>query len=1121
VEYSGSRGIDVAVKLPPADSYVLSFAAPPVIERMLPTFGRPDGGETVEIFGRFETFDPALGDGVLFDEVEIPAAAVLAFNDSYVAFALPARSDVGPASQYDVRVLVDGFPSNALRFYYVEEIPFRIIVLGSQLNESLDAWVMTRATRFFAELEYAADNIVYNWTVYDPEGNLLDLGEDVVTDSNILAFPPTALDELFTPYSVKLVLQVPFGIVGEDSVDVYRPDVEPSIIGVSLLKPVPRTIDFPDMFVEMTALVEPINIDLGSSGDFVYVWTYRGQNYTGGGTPDLDGSAPSTASLGQTFFIPQAALEVGEFEVTLTVSLPDGSVTGTATTLQVILDSFVVAVINDGAALFDHNQGTDLVLSGALSYDPVARVLGREQELGFLWTSCEVSVSADFPEGQTEPCSVDELVNAKGEKLDVSSDMLAAMAVSDSEPTFYRFTLEVSSNVSLPGEAAVVAKVFPGSNRLEGVNAVRLTNHLEDIPFSNINTKDFVVIRPDAEEGICWFYTLVAPSSEAGLLQNADNLMLSSDYEGYWRPDSGCSRLPLGFNRGVLKSGVEYEFSVTYEEQSGGSVRTRAEEVLTLGTRFEASLVFPAILSSEGGTDFSFLVSAYSTVASGDNLFYFYLIAEDGTEICVGCTGQPLAVFTYPLDGTYRVRVDMVDALGTGVTDSLFNENDITITDEGQNCLGEIQSISSNARVVGDAGALARMSQLLPLLILNDASCLPEGDAAIRNAMSTSLATVNDISQRTAFTSRTASANADILCLSAMVDTDFLTLDSLGDIIASVRTLTTRLPEQSVRDFSANLKCVYNNTATLSVIMNDAGTNRRRILQNDGSVNNAMIDVYEGMREQLPSTLMSGESCGFRFSFDTSFESELLTRDNRVFPTTHVTVSVACQDTDLLDLRGVATNFSFCPRVFSNPISDRFDSYLLEDPDFVFLSGAQPDFYNGLRYLADTGFSNRETPESNGYCYTFEAALDSVSIGEGALLSYTMEPRKPFGVSAEPLEYYDINGFEVRTRFIDNETALESLVTRAGLYGATLLSNLISPGNSSEPVELEGERSAPLSGGAAVGVAAAVVGFVVIAGVVGYNVAMSFVNAAAFVVPPARVVDAYVEADTFGRAVMM
>lgn len=662
------------------------------LSSVTPSFGPVAGGTLITCSGFFGNFNLAAGSGdaIFFGGYRLENKFIFSSSQTKVVFSLPPKSAAQNAMfHFGIFFLIHGIRTNELPFAYESLNSVRIDVMGSSFDEANGIHLISlcpsakssisedTAVSLLSQLNKGAptsEHLIYEWHL-------------VVRESRAaVAFPPfTSLSEglalkhgVISPnveYEVAVVVKDRrYGTTVRHVI--YLKGIYTRMLGVSLATSGPRSIAFPPIDVRITASISELTSCYSdSSEEIVFEWTYDGLT-----TPfshaslDIDENRAGPRRLGREFMIPRNTLRYGVHLVKLKAIRADNpDIYGVGEVELVVEPAPLRAIIGSGESLVRVSTGNDLQVSGSQSWDPDAAAVNETifgQSLEYQW-ECELSTDGEELFTSVGPCpeSLLSTETASQKQFTVPRATLS-LVYRPAQSVYIRYLLVVHKEYSDFGtrwsaRASQVLELLPVDAPLTDIGIIDLSSgdgsgshmvHPENLKYS-----EPFVLTPHAPENVEWRYRVVKPQNESfTFLMNPSNLL---ELPGFYQPQTLLAgRQSLGIRPDVLMPDTEYTFEIEYESSNG--VRSRSVE-LTVRTMPKPTVIFPALMASSGTTDSILTAYAVPSYIDVEFIFYFYLIMEDKTELCIdGCSGNRVVNFRIPRAGKYGVRCVLVDSRG-------------------------------------------------------------------------------------------------------------------------------------------------------------------------------------------------------------------------------------------------------------------------------------------------------------------------------------------------------------------------------------------------------------------------------------------------------------------------
>jgi len=1002
------------------------------------------GGFNRTLVGNFTGWDPSRGDAVLFSNGPLDPSWTISWTEESLTFMVPPQQQVGKGLVYDISVVMNSVFSNAIEWTYTAGLlDAKIVPFGTSMEVpagtnasntgSAPRAVPLHAVSNCGDSTYVAvvrgakpSELSYQWYLRNGAG--VDVLGLTATNHSTLAVDNAWLATLDSPHTLSLEVKTLHG-GGRAGLDLVRRSY--TLIGVSLVQPETRTVARPEVGLRVIARVQLPSCYEGMP-EVLYDWTYdRGDGTVisarmSSSNQSMASDAGVTAArLGRELIVPQADLLPGVHDVMLFTSIKDDpAVNGTALIAVTINASPLVPMIGSGAQRVQLSGNESYAMVGTGSHDPDLLDGNQAQYLRYHW-GCLIRdrETGDF----SMPCSAEMLPSpapAATPTPDAAAPTPAARravvgrSVQPNDTTAYRMpgTFVVpqqalsaarllNRSVFIRYELAVQDGRQPGRvsptvmQELELLSVIDVAvSSFTSVAFRNargdavdataIKAHDELILSPQADDGVTWEFSLLPP--HADLLRMPGSLL---SRPGYWSPgqDNAFVRRPLlGFQAGALMPRTSYQLQVEFfgssTESGEAAVATEPNRVLFDFVVEEAAHLYLVPLDKfVGTTEKQWHVSAISSFATADVLFFFYLIDADGKEVCVdGCTGSPQASFRVLRPGEYRVQVRLVAASGLSVLDFAEQPQPLVIREDANHS----RSLAAHSRTLqarhlaGDDG-----SYLLDAMYLTEsltaeessgeviamaAGADEEHEQAVSSAVQEMVDRVVQISAlsipTTAFARNLVTAAATFAAMDLKHLPDENTLYRLVAIATnaiertpdseSLEAFSTRLSNgasptgRSAAELGGVVTEFYDRLVELSLRRSAGGSTRSRLLPRLGDANTLLLDLMELRRQQVTAVTTKDKSCGFTQTLrmgsvaDTQLSSDLVETLGSSAGSSAVaaslTVAVMCNAEQGLYLKGdLGAAFGWCPAVYGRGAERKVIS-IAETFDYVYLSGIRP-----------------------------------------------------------------------------------------------------------------------------------------------------------------------------------
>lgn len=1006
------------------------------------------GGYNRTLVGNFTDWDPSRGDALLFSNAALDPSWIVEVTPNWLIFTVPPQVEVGKGMTYDLSVVINHVVSNTIDWAYTSgKLDVSIIPAGTSLevppggvNGTASPGSMARhgvpvcgQSTFLAVVHgVRPSELGYRWILRNGAGVDV-LGGTTESNSTTLTIDNEVLAGTDELYSLVVEVTTKYG-GGQAGLDLVRRDYK--LIGVNLVQPVVRTRAHPNVGLRVIAKVQLPSCFEGAP-EVLYDWTYdRGDGTTisvrmssRNQTLSSEGSI-SAVRLGRELIVPQVDLLPGVHDVVLFVSIKDDpNVNGTARIGVVIDASPLVPVIGSGEGRVQVTGNSSYLLTGSRSYDPDLLTGNQSQFLRYRWDChirdrdtgaydmpCPVEMlpSQAAPEaGSAEsptppsPTPVARLLSTSGRwvqpndtgvhrmphSFSVPQEALSA-ARSNSHSVFLRYELSVQDSRKPSRVSAAVVQeleLLPLiDTSVAPFSAVVFRNALgEKVNLRALQSHDELIVAPEADEGVTWEYSLLPP--HADLVRMPGALLTRPGYWGPGQENAFVRRPLLGFQSAALIPRTTYQLQVEFFGSSTAdnktAVATEPQRVLyELMVEEAPQVYFPRLAHFDGDTETQWHLSAVSTFATPDVLYFFYLMDADGKKVCVdGCTGAPQVSFRVLRPGQYTVLVRLVAASGMSVLDTAEQPQPLVIRQNAN----QSRSLAAHSRALqvrhlaGDDGSYMLDAMYLTETLNSEASSAEvvalssgveeEHERAVSLIVQEMVDRVVQISAvsvpTTALARNLVTAAATFAAMDIKHLPDESTMYRLVSIATnaiertpdseSLETVSSRraadvsrvIHSDSQLELGGFVTEFYDRLVELSVRRSAGGSARSRLLPRLGDANTLLLDLVELRRQQVTTVATKDKSCGFTHTYRMgSVKDPQLATDlaDTLGPSagssstaSALTVAVMCNAEQGLYLKGdLGGAFGWCPAVYANGAERKVIS-IAETFDYVFLSGVR------------------------------------------------------------------------------------------------------------------------------------------------------------------------------------
>lgn len=1168
---------EVSVQVSGAFSNVIPFSyeLPLEIYSIVPDSGDESGGTSVILTGSFSGFSPS--NSVLFFGGKQIDFNTISYNDTAIQFETPPRSEVGSAYTWQVWVTIGSVTSNAVYFTYEDGNSGVTIDGGGGSSGSSSGYYQLGACTdgiFRAVISSGArfQNARYEWslTQVDGDANILSTYVPAITsNAAVLFLPYEAFPEQNIPYSLTLTVTTDFASFQQNLTVVQ---LSAQAIGVNIFDPQKRSFSNPNVTLTIPAdLGIPGCRDNGfiiNSTAITYEWVFRETKYVFSYENTTAPEAElSPTLLGREFHIPQALMAYGSFSISLTAYFSDDpSVRGGDSTTVVVEPAPLIAQINAGELSQYVSVGESFTLSASLSRDPDVLEGDTSQGLSFSW-SCRYAWDTSMNDAIT--C---------GDQL-LSSSQVSALEftlLEDNLRTVYNTSSEVyieySLQVSKTSKNATDADIFRQSDVVtstlvlvretdvvyESLKEVLVENNQSSL-LDKVNVKYYedVIITPVTETNeTTWTFELLSPHVESRtLLANDDNLI---NLPGYVSAGSEASRLSLGIKANVLSPNTDYVFLISTFRSSTEINFEVNKQVVSLSTVEQPTVKIGNLVTPEGNTTDTFILSAYTNYEA-DFKFFFILTDDLGFESCVGgCQGENVIRFTLATEGSYSVRCDVYDSLGYTLLSSDVGGN-ITVSNtfDEEGSLAIFSEYVESAFLAGDHSDFQQFGiDMVKHIWSYNGSLASTIDSEIianfTEGMSQVAANAVPNAIQAAGYVRMAAALATLT-----PDTGITySTESLYYLVNITVNALERTPDNTALQQIEELLDFYELTPELVLATYSDGTSRRRLLQDSQSGETEVLalwlDLYETMKDQIAVTVLKKCSCGcveevtvpLRSQQQGSSSRQIISQVGRnlspaaayvnpnqgLLGAAKITVAHFCnheQGTNLFIDQGTEKQiqFSWCKGVYENTIKKLY-FVLATTPDYLYLSRLHDNvtLSDGLYSTMVTEIKGNVLQNASHIiprCYNLEVPVlrnltESVKevpddqVPQGVLFA----PRKEWGENDTAGLYRPIfNGIETVVQDVDVTTGTQYTSAKLSLSRTGVLAVATRIAWSGSSFSLEGVF---LTAAEVAGVVMTIFVLVLMASMVAWLLATRLF-AAKEVAAPVEADFTYVERDVYGR----
>lgn len=743
-------------------STVLSYSTEPIkITGVEPPWG--SDSQVITLTGYFDGFDPNTeGHDILIGEKSLTelGGEVLSVNleAGKIEFRVPNRDLLGSAYNYPIQVVVGTEISERGFFEYIPEVMNVAIKVFGGIYSKLTGQHVLGACEYSKYVAILPPGVReperYSWSLITRiDGIVVNILERVSSETILDRSSLHLRARVFGGRGGVFVLSVACNIYGRDYIaDVTLRRTGAPVIGVNLPELPSRSLAIPDIPQRVQAVVNlPDDDCFRVQRDVVYEWTYNNITYIFSQAnltdiPKLEVNDISiteldvyVARIGRELIIPQSKLIYGNANITLLVYVYGSEfVSGNATTLLRVKPAELFPVIGNGASRVELMISDNLFMTGMRSKNPDEAYRTGQNIDRFMWKCSLTDV-----DGYGRECPSDFAPSTSSVSFNVSSSSLRKaqqqFSPNSSVNLLLLYTLTVSVGFPVLSAFSSIVEVDvindESSSRFATLENLSVKNGRGTLVDRNrIRFYEDLVVEPIGFN-VTWIFSVFASTLETNLVDLTANYIMGERYYDPTRNESQA--LPLGIKAGTLRPSRTYKIRITVESEPKtiGTNLKPSVVIFTVRTVDAPKLLLPRLGIVKG--DFTTLFSASARVSVDSNspyAFFFFLISEDGDEICLdGCSGLPIVQFRILEVGSYQVLVRLRDLQGKPVLDEGLFDDNITVTSNlfdntssiGENGAFHFTSYSAllrTASMYGDHGtvqtassSLARRARLEPL----------------------------------------------------------------------------------------------------------------------------------------------------------------------------------------------------------------------------------------------------------------------------------------------------------------------------------------------------------------------------------------------------------------------
>lgn len=646
----------IGVVLDSSLSTTLSFSTPPSISNMVPTTSPIDGGEEIVLEGTFEGFD---NDDVIYvGGYTISGADIDIPNSSVLVFLSPALESLGQPYTYDISVGICAETSNSFTLNYEVSPAVSIIGVDSNVDDNGSYIIPSDGSaNFVAEVSGNNDGVEYIWKLYASNDDEVNTG-NVTTNSQLMSISYTLLGSTSEVYTLTCLVtnSLELDDIASITVRLTESGTEYLLVSVYGVEDLSRSTDTVTLIQSSVQLIlDTSSVSTLASSEINLSWNYDGGAFAVDNS-SADSSVTGPTRFGLEFNIARKDLVVGRKTLELFATLVDKpEVIGAGSTTVNVIESPLVAEINNGVNGSLILTGSDLILTAANSSDPDIFEGDSTAGLSYLWFTCVKSLRATFS-SEVEDCTLIIPNDASSAEITISAESLSAARIDtqpDPDPTFISFGVRVSKGKRSSEqfsyfELRTVTDVtqVPELSSLQAVD-------LKGVPLQEFSVFRDIIIQPESDDPFTkWAYDMVLSSQKFLFSKNG----VLKTGTGFATARGVKSRDLLGFVGGSLEPSTEYRVSV---KTSAANSSLEAEYELSFRTEDVPSLSCVQPEEMKGTvSETRFVVSGQLSFVTQNVEYCFYLVSSVGKRYKVGkgCSPVPFADFSFPHEGEYRIE---------------------------------------------------------------------------------------------------------------------------------------------------------------------------------------------------------------------------------------------------------------------------------------------------------------------------------------------------------------------------------------------------------------------------------------------------------------------------------
>lgn len=924
------------------------------ITSMSPSFGPTAGGTTVTCKGHFGnlTLSDGSRDGLVLGSYFVAMEFIISVTRTAIIFRMPSKNVV-QSQHYEIGcyVIVQGVRSNEVSFMYESLRELSIDFTGGSYERKNNTYMVPlcglgknasagSAISMFANVnsDAALDTLSYDWriVVSSTRGEVAKAVGS--TEAQSFSVPLSLFSTHEAYEAILLVSDTKYKTQLSRSVKIQL--TKAKVIAVGLTVDQTRTIALPPVDARVSASVTEHGTCFGRNNKLSYDWTFLAITKTlSARSEEVTLSIPSPRRFGREYVIPSSTLDYGKHRVTVKVYYSDDpSIFGTASTWLNVEPADLRPVIGNGESQIQSSGSSDLHVTAERSYDPDDASATSSDDFTYDW-KCELSIGGGEQFLTVAPCPEQLLPRRDQKSFNVAVEALKSSRFLNT--TFVRYSLIVrkeheglgvrsSPQISqivelLSTEETLASKGFISVATLDG----------RPLPLHHLPYYDTLVLSPRPPSHTSWRFRLLEPAEETfTLLNNPENLI---DLPGFYSPDAMLAgRHALGISKGTLEPDTTYKFEVLFESRDADSPNPVQ---VTVHTMPKPTVSFLPLSHTSGTTETMFTAVAVSSIDDYLFRYHFYIRMSDGSDMCIdGCSGQHKVSFRIPMVGRHTLRCVMVDARGKYVIGEAKEVQTLDIMPAKQNgskIEAQTEALEGSFDL-GDHSAFEiesiQLAQYAVEVNLNNTQIAE----AISMLVDSNVGRLADMFRKSQPNTALARDYMLIAKAYASIPVGHDAMGGVGTFYSLCRMVyyaVQHTPPSERFDMTEEMTTTLGMLAAHAKQIHAQGTTRmrllpkeERVLQQDGGVNEALLELHELVMPMIARVLARSSGCGEVAAVNVSNVGA-------------VRVATLCSKEQGLSLAGEHATMEWCDDVFAESGQKRVIFVLGEFGDYVKSSG--------------------------------------------------------------------------------------------------------------------------------------------------------------------------------------